>query len=119
MKAIPRFITGRIWPMKKTLTTRIAHTNHKEPDLNLLYACFDILNDYMEAKWHTFSYVSWNESDELRARKRELFLLNAWWEKRLLLDKSSGVGNSNTQYDEDNEMLHRLVRVRDLLRTKN
>ena len=92
-------------------------------DYLLLFACFQILEDFVEKEQGHFYedvYTLYKEGgfDEAECRRRntmwcDLRELHAWWQKR----KQNKYEDTEENYEEDTEKLVYLIRLRCLLWT--
>ena len=100
----------RFWRRYNVVYTSLSPTWH-DKDYIMLYACFQLLVDFIEKEkpWELTEsvYEAYKEYDEDNARQRqkdwdELYALYIWWKGR----------NDDSNYDTDTKMLHRLVELR-------
>lgn len=80
-----------------------------DKDYVLLHACFQILKDCIE-KEALFNHIDWEADKKHKDAKDELEFLYNWWRERIVAI-DDGMSNES-QYDEDNQMLHRLIDIR-------
>lgn len=83
----------------------------RDKDLILLHACFQLLKDFIEKEKEIIKQINWNCDEETKKAKSEIDFLYSWWLERL--DKENEL--DETQYEEDNFMLKRLIDVRKYL----
>ena len=87
-----------------------------DKDTVMLHACFQLLTDFIEQE-NPFETIDWEHTEEKKVVKKEIDFLYDWW-KDLLLKNENDEWNSmhnNVQYKEENEMLIRLIKIRDHL----
>ena len=104
--------------MKKSNLLRIKTINATwcDKDTVMLHACFQLLTDFIEQE-NPFETIDWEHTEEKKVVKKEIDFLYDWW-KDLLLKNENDEWNSmhnNVQYKEENEMLIRLIKIRDHL----
>jgi len=81
-----------------------------DKDYVMLHACFQLLKDCIENENLFTGEIDWVASKRHKEAKVELNLLYEWWIERL---KTVDDGMSmESQYAEDNIMLHRLIEIR-------
>lgn len=81
-----------------------------DKDEVILHACFQILKDFVEQEKEMIEVIDWEHTEEAKNAKSEIDVLYKWWMGRFqneeIFDKIK------EQYEEDNQMLKRLVDVR-------
>ena len=89
-----------------------------DKDIIMLHACFQLLTDCIEDEKLFTGHVDWNHDDEHKKAKEELEFLYNWWINRKNKDLEAELNDlEKEQYEEDNEMLIRLIKVRQYLWT--
>ncbi len=89
-----------------------------DKDIIMLHACFQLLTDCIEDEKLFTGHVDWNHDEEHKKAKDELEFLYNWWIKRKNKDLEAEINDlEKEQYEEDNEMLVRLIKVRQYLWT--
>jgi hypothetical protein len=101
--------------MKKPNLLRIKTINATwcDKDIVMLHACFQLLTDFIEQE-NPFETTDWEHTEEKKTVKKEIDFLYNWW-KELLIKKEKDEWNSmnnKIQYEEENEMLIRLIKIR-------
>jgi hypothetical protein len=87
-------------------------------DIVILHACFQLLTDCVENENLLSGHVDWNYNEEYQNAKNEINILYNWWIERKKLDQQDRVNDlDKVQYDKDNEMLKRLIDIRQYLWT--
>jgi len=83
----------------------------------LLHACFHLLLDCVENE-QLLTSRDW-ALEEAEQAKQEIETLAQWWKERLLLEKQAQLDPIWTkgQFERDNQMLVRLIQVRQYLWT--
>ena len=109
-----------LWHRYNVVVCRPLPPTWCDRDYLLVFAAFQILEDYVnkeDTHFHIDVYKTYKESgyEEDRAREEErdwneIRVLYGWWQERKT-DKYAD------DYDQDNEMLHRLINVRKYLWT--
>lgn len=84
-----------------------------DKDVVLLYACFQLLKDFVEKEKDLIEQIDWQEKQETKNAKAEIEHLYNWWIKRC--EQNDDLNSK--QYEEDNQMLKRLIDVRKYLWT--
>ena len=84
-----------------------------DKDVIILHACFQILCDCIEKENLFTSHVDWMYDDEHKNAKIEIENLYNWRNKR----KFDNDNLENIQYEEDNQMLKKLIEFRQYLWT--
>ena len=89
-----------------------------DKDIVMLHACFQLLTDYVEDEKLFTGDIDWNHDEEHKKAKEELEVLYNWWIERKGMDLDDKIYDlEEEQYEEDNEMLIRLIKVRKYLWT--
>lgn len=87
--------------------------NWRDNDSVMLHACFALLTDCIENEDLLTGHVDWTATDEYRNIKKEIEALYGWWNKRKELYKTDDACDGDLmQYDEDDAMLIRLIKIR-------
>lgn len=84
-----------------------------DKDLILLHASFQILCDCVEKENLFNCHVNWENDLEHKNAKIEIQNLYNWWNKRKSISKDL----DSNQYEEDNQMLIKLIEYRKYLWT--
>lgn len=82
----------------------------------ILHACFQLLKDFVEQEKEMFEIIDWNHTEENKLAKAEIDFLYNWWINRN--HDEDDLDKINEQYQEDNQMLKRLIDVRKHLWTQ-
>ena len=82
----------------------------RDKDTIMLHACFQLLKDCVEKENLLNSHIDWSADKKHAEARNEIELLYKWWLQRLLKEEQCGV--SKEEYSYDDEMLHRLIKVR-------
>lgn len=90
-----------------------------DKDFMLLHACFQCLTDCVEQENLLDGHINWGHDDKVQAAHRELTTLYKWWKIRVvaLAAESGFIDTLSDNYEADNEMLIRLIKVRGYLWT--
>lgn len=114
-----------------------------DKDHVMLHACFQLLSDFVEQELPLFPGINWNVSADMgnaimkgiefnaaqnseavpmgtRDIKKEIEELYAWWQERKddkIMDRSASFEESHVIYQNDNDMLKRLIDIRMFLWT--
>jgi len=83
----------------------------RDKDIIILHANFQLLKDFVEKEKEIIEQIDWNLDEETAKGKGEIDFLYAWWLERV--DKENDLDEK--QYEEDNQMLKRLIDVRKYL----
>lgn len=78
-----------------------------DKDVVILYACFQILKDFVE-KEDWLEHIDWEHTEETKNAKAEIQFLYDWRLKRVKAENDL----DEKQYSEDNLMLKKLIDVR-------
>ena len=84
-----------------------------DKDIVMLHACFQLLTDFVE-KEIAKDRTDWEYDENNKSARKEIDELYSWWKQRITEDeagKVNPIGNEG-QYETDNEMLIRLIKVR-------
>ena len=84
-----------------------------DKDIVILYACFQLLKDFVEKEKEIIAQIDWEHDEEIKKAKQEIDFLYSWWLERL--DREDDLDEK--QYLEDNQMLKRLIEIRKYLWT--
>ena len=89
----------------------------RDKDAVLLHACFQLLTDFLVEE--ALLPTNWDQSAEYRHAKAKIDALAAWWTQRAAAEEAGAVDAiwSPGQYETDNQMLVRLIQVRQYLWT--
>ena len=89
----------------------------RDKDAVLLHASFQLLTDFLAEE--ALLPIDWDQSAEHQHAKAEINALAAWWTQRAAAEGAGAVDAiwSPGQYDADNQMLVRLIQVRQCLWT--
>jgi hypothetical protein len=82
----------------------------RDKDTVMLHACFQLLKDCVEKENLLDGHTDWNADKKHRDVRDELEKLYQWWIQRMV--KEDQCGMSEEEYTFDEEMLHRLIKVR-------
>ncbi|MFC1975962.1 hypothetical protein ACFLXQ_06155 [Chloroflexota bacterium] len=82
-----------------------------DKDQVMLHACFQLLKDCIEKENLLNGDTDWEHDEKHRNAKVELTTLYKWWIERVKNDDEIDPLTS-VQFDEDSEMLIRLINVR-------
>jgi hypothetical protein len=90
-----------------------------DKDIVLLHACFQLLTDCVEKEKLINGIIDWNWDENHKKVKMEIEELYTWWKYRIKLDKKGKINPilNHDQYETDNEMLIRLIKIREYLWT--
>jgi hypothetical protein len=89
-----------------------------DKDHVMLHACFQLLTDCVEEE-KLFEFTDFEQNAESKRVKKEIDELYQWWKTRVLIEQGRKNNENGTeeQYKKDNEMLIRLIEVREYLWT--
>ena len=85
----------------------------RDKDEVILHACFQLLKDFIEQEKEIIEAIDWEYDDEQKKAKAEIDFLYDWWMKKS--HDEENLDKLKAQYEEDNEMLKRLIDVRKYL----
>ena len=85
----------------------------RDKDEIILHACFQLLKDFIEKEKEIIEQIDWKHDKEIEKAKAEIDFLYNWWMKRF--HDEEDFNNLTQRYEEDNQMLKRLVDVRKYL----
>ena len=85
----------------------------RDKDDVILHACFQLLKDFVEQEREMIEIIDWESDEETKNAKLEIDFLYNWWMKRV--DKEDDLDEK--QYEEDNQMLIKLISIRKYLWT--
>lgn len=89
-----------------------------DKDIVMLHACFQLLTDCIEKENLLTRHIDWDHNDDFRNAKQEIEQLYTWWTERKENEKLDKLHElEKDQYNQDNEMLIRLIKVRQYLWT--
>jgi hypothetical protein len=87
-------------------------------DIIMLHACFALLVDCVENEKLFEGNIDWSHTEETKNRKKEIVALYEWWKGRQKeADQNDFTEEGRAQYEQDNEMLIRLIKIRQYLWT--
>ena len=89
----------------------------RDKDAVLLHACFQLLTDFLAEE--ALLPRNWDESAESQHAKGEIDALTEWWTQRAAAEQEGAVDAiwDPGQYEIDNQMLVRLIHIRQYLWT--
>lgn len=87
----------------------------RDKDDVILHACFQLLKDFVEEEKEMIEIIDWEHNEEHKQAKLEIFFLYNWWTERF--HDESDFEKIKQQYEEENQMLKRLIDVRKYLWT--
>jgi hypothetical protein len=79
-----------------------------DKDVVMLHACFQLLTDCVEKEKLLDGNTNWNHSKATKKVKAEITALYKWWTKRKEIENEL----EPKQYEMDNKMLIRLIKIR-------
>lgn len=82
-----------------------------DKDVIILYACFQLLKDFVKKEKKIIKQIDWKHEEETANAKGQIDFLYGWWIERV--DKENDLDEK--QYEEDNQMLGRLIEIRKYL----
>jgi hypothetical protein len=85
----------------------------RDKDDVILHACFQLLKDFVEQEKEIIKIIDWENDEETKNAKLVIDFLYNWWMKRV--DKDDDLDGK--QYEEDNQMLIKLISIRKYLWT--
>lgn len=88
-----------------------------DKDIMILYACFQILKDSIEKDSLLTLAIDWNINEDSVFARKEIEVLYNWWKERRLLEILDNLSplEMEKQYEIDNQMLIRLIKIRKYL----
>lgn len=90
-----------------------------DKDRVMLHACFQLLCDCIEQE-ELFEHTNWEQSPDFQQARRDLQELYEWWKERVAAEPDGTLPDlleQQAQYEQDEHMLLRLVRLRRYLWT--
>jgi pyruvate/2-oxoacid:ferredoxin oxidoreductase beta subunit len=89
-----------------------------DKDRVMPHACFQLLTDCVEEE-KLYEFTDFEHNPESKKVKKEIDELYQWWNTRISPGKNVQNNENETeeQYQEDNEMLIRLIKIREHLWT--
>jgi hypothetical protein len=81
----------------------------------LVFNLFLILRDFVEQEKEMIEIIDWEHDEEQKQAKSEIYFLYNWWKERF--HNEEDFDKIKQQYEEDNQMLKRLIDVRRYLWT--
>ena len=106
--------------MEKPATLNISTLTGEycDKDIVILHACFQLLTDFVDKEEAFTSHVDWEYNKEHKQAKHIIKELYKWWEERKMRDNLLDMNDlEKDQYEEDNMMLIKLIKVRQFLWT--
>jgi|WetSurSiteA1Bulk_404760.scaffolds.fasta_scaffold22833_3 hypothetical protein len=90
-----------------------------DKDKIMLHACFQLLKDCIEKEKLLTGFIDWTLDDKSKKVNEEIEYLNNWWIERVQLERNKDIDPVWTagQYEIDDEMLIRLIKIRRYLWT--
>lgn len=87
-----------------------------DKDIVLLHACFQLLKDCVEKENLVAGHTNWDYDEEHKNAKKEIEQLYNWWKGRSKIEAVKAINDlDKQQYNEDTEMLIRLIKIRQYL----
>ena len=87
----------------------------RDKDEIILHACFQLLKDFVEKEKDIIEQIDWKHNEETRKAKAEIDFLYSWWKERF--HDEEDFDKVNQRYEENNQMLKRLIDIRKYLWT--
>jgi hypothetical protein len=89
-----------------------------DKDVVMLHACFQLLTDCIEKENLLTGNTDWNADEEHKKARKDIEELYQWWLDRKGKSNSEKFNDlDRTQYNENNEKLIKLIKVRQYLWT--
>jgi len=90
-----------------------------DKDNIMLHACFQLLKDCIEKGKLFTGFIDWTLDENSKKVKREIEYLYNWWIERVQQERNKDIDPvwTDGQYEIDNEMLIRLIKIRRCLWT--
>jgi len=89
-----------------------------DKDIVMLHACFQLLTDCVENEKLFTGDIDWTDNKEQINAKKEIEELYNWWNERKKQEENEKFNDlDKMQYEKDNEMLIRLIKIRQYLWT--
>ncbi|MEP6902787.1 MAG: hypothetical protein ABJA66_13630 [Actinomycetota bacterium] len=85
----------------------------RDKDDVILHACFQLLKNFVEQEKEIIEIIDWKQDKSTENAKAEIDFLYNWWLERF--DKEDDLDEK--QYEEENQMLKRLIDIRKYLWT--
>ncbi len=82
----------------------------RDKDDVILHACFQLLKDFVEQEKEIIELIDWENTEETQNAKTEIDFLYNWWKEKNHFEED--FDKIKEQYEEDNQMLKRLIDVR-------
>jgi hypothetical protein len=103
---------------KKLKIKSLKNWKWMDKDGIILHACFQLLTDFVE-KEDKKSLTDWTYTEETKKEKAEIDTLYQWWKSYLKKFKKGKIDpfGDKGQFEEENEMLIRLIKIRHKLWT--
>ena len=76
----------------------------------ILHACFQLLKDFVEQEKEIIQIIDWKYDEKTKNAKAEIDFLYNWWKIRN--HQGENFDKLKQQYEQDNQMLKRLIDVR-------
>ncbi|MFI5137478.1 MAG: hypothetical protein ACHQIM_06600 [Sphingobacteriales bacterium] len=106
--------------MRNPETLHIATINADwcDKDIVMLHACFQLLTNFVEEELSK-DIANWDYDENVKNARKEIDYLYNWWKDRLRREAEQNLDPiwNKGQYESDNEMLIRLIKVREYLWT--
>lgn len=80
----------------------------RDKDSVMLHACFQLLTDCIEKEKLLTGHIDWEADDKHREAQKELHELYSWWQSY----KEEDIPENKKKYQEENQMLIRLINIR-------
>jgi len=89
-----------------------------DKDIVMLHACFQLLTDFVE-KEISQGIVDWEQDENTQKARIEINDLYVWWKQRANKEATGMLDPiwKKGQYENDNDMLVRLIKIRQYLWT--
>ncbi len=102
---------------KKLKIKSLKHWAWADKDTVILHACFQLLTDFVEKENIDMHPYQWTHNEIVRKRRAEIDDLYKWWKSYVHKDKKGKIDylKGSEQYESENEMLMRLIKIRQYL----
>lgn len=88
-----------------------------DKDHVLLHACFQLITDFVEKELAESWWIHWDQDEDHAAAKKEIDILYAWWKEWQVKLNDGSFHHDLADYQKENEMLKRLIEVRQFMWT--
>jgi hypothetical protein len=113
----PQYFKQKMKNPKKLKIKSLKKHSWADKDTVILHACFQLLTDFVDKENIDLHPYQWTHDENVRTIRVEIDALYKWWKSYVPKYKKGKISyiKGNEQYKSENEMLIRLIKIREYL----